>query len=74
MDQQEDRLVELMERLEWKQRELTRLKEVEEEPPTKTQSIQEPAPHPKSEPEYTGQIEERGTSDRSSGKDRDDRR
>ena len=41
MDREEEWVEELMERLERKQRELTRLEEVEEEPPAKTQSNQE---------------------------------
>ena len=48
LGQQEDRVEELMERLDWKQRELTRLAEVEEEDrsPSKTQSNRGSAPRP----------------------------
>ena len=60
MDQQEDRVEELMERIERKRRELTRLAEVEEEDwvPSKTQSIREPAPSLNPGPDGIGPIEE----------------
>ena len=64
MDQQEDLVEELVERLERKQRELTRLAEVEEEDrvPAKTQSNQKPTPSLNHDPDSTGQIEERCTA------------
>ena len=64
MDQQEDRVEELVERLERKQRELTRLAEVEEEDwvPAKTHSNQKPPPSVNHDPDSTGQIEERFTA------------
>ena len=73
LGQQEDRVDELMERLKRKQREITRLAEVEEEDqvPSNTQPIREPAPSLNPGTDGIGPIEERCLSEGSPSGERE---